>query len=173
MTIITKHHSEEEGEGDHSKRSRVSFHVRGDTIHVSHELEGEGNIVRLEVSRRVQSLTDIMATIVVFVGAKNSSLEVVESASNVSRRFFRSPQEANESSFTRSHLTKSSVDSLLLNDQPFPDLKGVDSFSCDRIVNGVAQLLEVSLELLSRYSKHLLRVSDALNSLLDTSLELA
>jgi len=53
VTVITEHHSEEEGEGDDGEGCGVSFHVGGDTVHVGDHLEGGGHFVFLEVGGRV------------------------------------------------------------------------------------------------------------------------
>lgn len=91
MTVITEHHSEEEGEGDDGERSGVGFSVRGDTIHVGDHLEGGGHLVRLEVSRRVQDDAANLVLHVITVGRKGSCLEFGNTSLDVLLLFSRSP----------------------------------------------------------------------------------
>jgi hypothetical protein len=52
MCDVTKHHSEEEWEGDTCEDSRIDFLVHRDTICVDNLLKAPGEIVRLDVSGR-------------------------------------------------------------------------------------------------------------------------
>lgn len=113
MAVVTEHHSKEEWEGDDSEGSRVSLQVARDTVHVDNELKGEGDIIGLEVGRRVQS---VELVVVVTVGLEFRGLEIIEFARNVSLQLVRSPQKADESRLAHSHLVQGSVNSLFFND---------------------------------------------------------
>lgn len=81
MAVVTEHHSKEEWEGDDSEGCRVSFHVTRDTVHVDDELEGEGDIVGLEVGRRVQGAQLVVA--IIAIGLEFCGLVIIEFARNV------------------------------------------------------------------------------------------
>lgn len=48
MTVVTEHHSEEEGERNDGKGGWVSLLVIRDTVGVNDQLEGSNDIVHLE-----------------------------------------------------------------------------------------------------------------------------
>jgi len=159
MTVITEHHSEEEGEGDDSERSGVSFAVGGYTVHVGDLLEGTDHVVSLEVGRRVQySAVDFL--VVVTVGFEGSSLELIEFAMNIALLFMGSPEETNEGVATLFHLVEASKYSLLLDDEPSVHLKSADAVG-ERSLSGVVQTGEVVFDSLSRFKEHLLGFADA------------
>ena len=66
MAVVSKHHSKEEGEGNHSEGSRVSLAISRHTIHVGDLLIGSDDVIGLEESRRVED--DSVDFIVVVVG---------------------------------------------------------------------------------------------------------
>jgi len=158
MTVITEHHSEEEGEGDDGERSGVGFSVRGDTVHVGDHLEGGGHFVRLEVSRRIQDDAANLVFHVIAVGRKSSCLEFGNTSLNVLLLFSRSPQEADEGTLAVSHLVETRKDGLLLDDEPFVNLEGADGVGSIGVRHSVVETVKVGLDSFFRSLEHVLRL---------------
>lgn len=144
MTVITEHHSEEEGESNHGERSGVSFAVGGDTIHVGDFLEGGNHFVRLEVGRRVQdSAVDFI--VIIAVGLEGGGLELLEFAMDFTLVFTRSPEEADEGVATLFHLVETTENCLFLDNEPSSHFKVADAVGVRRLL-GVVQTSKVVLD---------------------------
>jgi len=87
MTDITKHDSEEEGEGNDSKDTWVNFFVHWDTISVNDLLESGGEFIHLQISGRLN--------IVVLESLEVSGWELRENISDLLFLFAWAPEITN------------------------------------------------------------------------------
>lgn len=114
MAQITEHDTKEEGECDDREYCRIDFLVHWNTVGVHDLLEDPCELICLDVSRGLDTM--------VFIALEVCGGETSQGTSDCILLQRRAPKISDIGRFTLAHVVQSSIDSLLLNNEPSVDL---------------------------------------------------
>lgn len=160
VTVVTKHNTEKEWESNDVEDRWISFLVRRHTISISDHLVHEGHLVADKASR----FFDLVAVVNFFdIGGRVVVLQI----SDLSFLINRAPEVANVGLLTSTHHVERVVDGLLLGNEPFVNLKSVNSVLWCFFRLKLVDFTEVTLQGDARVHENRLVVDDFVSGLSD------